>query len=210
MREQLDDPRRIAVVDLERLYAVEEEFSDATSLAIITVDARGVPVTEQCGFSDFCLEIRKDPIRRMRCYSCDAHGGLQAAIEGRPHIYRCHTGLIDFSVPIIIDDQYVGAILCGQVKIDQRHDDPDFHSNIYKAHDFLKQKHRLEITKELLDESRKEVVLLKEIVEDFKNTKNIDFIRNKYPKSFNLYNIKYNEYNRYDKYKINLNNMKIL
>ena len=77
-------------------------------------------------------------------------------------------------------------------------------------HDFLKQKHRLEITKELLDESRKEVVLLKEIVEDFKNTKNIDFIRNKYPKSFNLYNIKYNEYNRYDKYKINLNNMKIL
>jgi len=126
MREHPDDPPRIAVVDLERLYTVEGEFSDATSLAVIAVDARGVPVTNHCGFSDFCLEIRKDPIRRMRCYSCDAHGGLQAAIEGRPHIYRCHTGLIDFSVPIIIDDQYVGAILCGQVKIDQRADDPDF------------------------------------------------------------------------------------
>jgi len=104
---------------------MEEEFSDATALGIITVDARGVPVTSDCGFSQFCLEIRKDPIRRMRCYSCDAHGGLQAAIEGAPQIYRCHTGLIDFSVPIIINDQYVGAILCGQVKVDQA-DDPEY------------------------------------------------------------------------------------
>ena len=121
----MGDSTLVSVVDLERLHAMEEEFSDATTLGIITVDARGVPVTSDCGFSQFCLEIRKDPIRRMRCYSCDAHGGLEAAIEGKPQIYRCHTGLIDFSVPIIINDQYVGAILCGQVKVDQA-DDPEY------------------------------------------------------------------------------------
>jgi len=119
---------------------MEAEFSDATTLGIITVDACGVPVTNDCGFSTFCLEIRKDPIRRMRCYACDAHGGLQAAIEGRPQIYRCHTGLIDFSVPIIISDQYVGAILCGQVKVDQA-DDPEFlwkHDQTWRQDPYLR------------------------------------------------------------------------
>ena len=114
----MDDHSSVSVIDLERLEAIEEDFSDATQLGIITVDCRGVPVTPACGFSAFCLEIRKDPIRRMRCYSCDAHGGLEAAIEGRPSIYRCHTGLVDFSVPIIVGDQYVGAILCGQIRVD--------------------------------------------------------------------------------------------
>ena len=67
-------------------------------------------------------------------------------------------------------------------------------------HDYLKQKHRLEITKEYLDESRNEVALLKEVIEDFKNTKNIDFIRNRYPNSYNLYTLRYDKYNPYDKY----------
>ena len=119
----MDDHSSVSVIDLEHLEAIEEDFSDATQLGIITVDCRGVPVTPACGFSAFCLEIRKDPIRRMRCYSCDAHGGLEAAIEGRPSIYRCHTGLVDFSVPIIVGDQYVGAILCGQIRLDGPPDD---------------------------------------------------------------------------------------
>ena len=121
----MDDYDSTRVIDLEHLQAVAEDFSDATAMGVITVDYRGVPVTPACGFSAFCLEVRKDPIRRMRCYSCDAHGGLEAAIEGRPRIYHCHTGLVDFSVPIIVGDQYVGAILCGQIKLDSRFGDVD-------------------------------------------------------------------------------------
>jgi len=129
------DARNSTVIDLERLRSVEAEFSDATALGIITVDCRGVPTTPACGFSEFCLEIRKDPIRRMRCYSCDAHGGLQAAIEGRPRIYRCHTGLVDFSIPIISEDQYVGAILCGQARLTETADETDYligHDNAWR------------------------------------------------------------------------------
>jgi ligand-binding sensor protein/AraC-like DNA-binding protein len=90
------------------------------------VDCRGVPVTDACGFSEFCSQMRKDPARRAMCYSCDAHGGLQAAIDGRPKIYRCHAGLIDFSVPIVSSDRYLGAILCGQVRANNSADDPGF------------------------------------------------------------------------------------
>ncbi|MDR3070400.1 MAG: PocR ligand-binding domain-containing protein [Propionibacteriaceae bacterium] len=106
------------VVDLERLQDISAEFSDATSLGIITVDCRGVPVTPACGFTEFCLAIRKDPIRRQMCYSCDAHGGLQAVIDGKPRVYRCHAGLVDFSIPIVAEDHFLGAVLCGQVRID--------------------------------------------------------------------------------------------
>jgi len=73
-------------------------------------------------------------------------------------------------------------------------------ANILK-NDFLKQKHRIEITKELLDDSREEIILLKEIINDLKNMSNLDFIRNKYPKSLKKHYIKYEEYSKYETYK---------
>lgn len=114
------------LVDVDQLQRLQNQFSEATDLAIIAVDYKGTPVTEAHGFTPFCALMRMDPARRRLCYSCDAHGGLQAAIDGRPHIYRCHAGLVDFSVPITVGKQYVGAILCGQVQLAERNADPDF------------------------------------------------------------------------------------
>ena len=126
MRDHPAGPASLVNLDLGHLEWLEEDFSHTTTLGIVTVDVRGVPATRECGFSQFCQAMRADPVSRARCYSCDAHGGLQAAIDGKPHIYRCHTGLIDLSVPIILDGQYVGAILSGQVRVDRGADDPDF------------------------------------------------------------------------------------
>ncbi|WP_225370401.1 hypothetical protein [Methanobrevibacter arboriphilus] len=63
--------------------------------------------------------------------------------------------------------------------------------------EFLKQKHRLEITKELLDDSREEILLLKEIINDFKNLSSFDFIRSNYPNNLDEYFIKYEKYAKY-------------
>ncbi len=57
------------------------------------------------------------------CHKCDAYGGVQSVISGKPYIYKCHAGLYDFAVPIMIEDNYVGAILCGQVKIKDNEDE---------------------------------------------------------------------------------------
>ncbi|MDR0415728.1 MAG: PocR ligand-binding domain-containing protein [Propionibacteriaceae bacterium] len=108
------------MVDLDHLQQVQQWFAEATDLGVIAVNSRGIPVTEACGFSEFCQRMRADPIRRQLCYGCDAHGGLQAAIRRRPHIYQCHAGLVDFSIPITAGDVYVGAVLCGQVRIERR------------------------------------------------------------------------------------------
>jgi ligand-binding sensor protein/AraC-like DNA-binding protein len=106
-----------AVLDLSQLQKMLEDFSEATGLATVAVDTRGIPVTAACAFTDFCRVIRSDPVRNKMCQGCDAHGGLQSLIDGAPHIYRCHSGLVDFSVPVTDGDKYVGAILCGQVRV---------------------------------------------------------------------------------------------
>lgn len=113
------------VLDLGQLQKVLEDFSEATGLASVAVDARGIPVTNTFAFTDFCREMRSDPLRNKLCHGCDAHGGLQALIEGSPQVYRCHAGLVDFSVPVTDGDKYVGAILCGQVRVPQA-DQPRF------------------------------------------------------------------------------------
>ncbi len=113
------------VLDLAQVQKILEDFSEATGLATVAVDARGIPVTNSFAFTDFCREMRSDPVRSKLCHGCDAHGGLQSLIEGTPQVYRCHAGLVDFSVPVTEGDKYVGAILCGQVRV-PRTDEPRF------------------------------------------------------------------------------------
>ena len=113
------------VLDLAQVQKILEDFSEATGLATVAVDARGIPVTNSYAFTDFCRQMRSDPVRSKLCHGCDAHGGLQSLIEGTPQVYRCHAGLVDFSVPVTEGDKYVGAILCGQVRV-PRTDEPRF------------------------------------------------------------------------------------
>ncbi|RLP10954.1 helix-turn-helix domain-containing protein [Propionibacterium australiense] len=108
----------------EELQRVLEGFSGATGLATVAVDTQGVPVTQLCAFTEFCRAMRSDPLRSKACHGCDAHGGLQALLEGTPQVYRCHAGLVDFSIPLTDGDAYVGAILCGQVRMSE-HEMPE-------------------------------------------------------------------------------------
>ncbi|RBQ23854.1 hypothetical protein ALNOE001_06450 [Candidatus Methanobinarius endosymbioticus] len=71
--------------------------------------------------------------------------------------------------------------------------------------DFLKQNHRLKITKDLLDDSREEVSFLKDIVQDFKNISILDFMRKKYPENINTHFIKYEKYNKHKQFNDQLN-----
>ncbi|HWQ29659.1 MAG TPA: PocR ligand-binding domain-containing protein [Negativicutes bacterium] len=107
------------LIDVDILQDIQDRFAEATGLAAVTVDFRGKPVTRYSRFTKFCMLSRRDPKCLEACYRSDAHGGLEAARRGRPYIYRCHMGLVDFAIPIIIKDQYLGSIMSGQVKIEE-------------------------------------------------------------------------------------------
>ncbi|MFZ5975875.1 MAG: sensor histidine kinase [Bacillota bacterium] len=99
------------------LQEIQDEYSQATGFAAVTVDYRGGPVTHYSNFTDFCKLMRRNEKCRQCCYQSDAHGGLEAARLGKPAVYRCHSGLVDFAIPIIIRGQYMGSLMAGQVKL---------------------------------------------------------------------------------------------
>ncbi|MGL5328044.1 MAG: sensor histidine kinase [Peptostreptococcaceae bacterium] len=111
------------LIDVKVLQSIQDSFSDTTKMSAITVKYNGEPITNPSNFTSFCSFIREDKDMSLMCHKCDAYGGVQSAITGKPHIYKCHAGLYDFAVPIMIEESYVGAILCGQVKIIDNEDD---------------------------------------------------------------------------------------
>lgn len=103
------------IIDLEMLQDIQESFSKATGFASIIVDYKGQPLIEYSCFSAFCNKLREDKCYLDRCLRSDAHGSLEAFRRAEVYIYKCHAGLVDFAIPIMVDGEYVASMMCGQV-----------------------------------------------------------------------------------------------
>ena len=107
------------LIDVAVLQKLQDEFSKFTGMAALTTDAKGVPVTKGSGFTEFCTElVRKTELGCKRCNECDRNGAIQSLNTGRPSVYVCHAGLIDFAAPIMVDGELVGSFIGGQVHPD--------------------------------------------------------------------------------------------
>lgn len=104
------------IIDIDRFQLIQDELADLTKLAIITVDYRGIPITQHSSRSQFCSIVRNTPATFKKCIKCDSRGGLESARLKSPYIYRCHCGIVDFAIPIIVQDKYLGAVMAGQVR----------------------------------------------------------------------------------------------
>ncbi|WP_321972755.1 PocR ligand-binding domain-containing protein [Paratractidigestivibacter sp.] len=104
-------------IDIDRLQEIQDVASRALGVALIIADYRGVPITKMSGFTRHCTLSRENKDLALMCERCDAFGGIRAATSGEPCIYRCHAGLVDFAVPLVVDGNYLGAVLGGQVKL---------------------------------------------------------------------------------------------
>jgi len=104
------------VYDIEVLQKIQDTFSEATGFAAVTVDEKGKPVTATSNFTPYCNAVRSDEKRMARCIYSDAVGAQQGVDTEAPMIYRCHAGLVDMGVPIVVNGEYVGGILAGQIR----------------------------------------------------------------------------------------------
>lgn len=105
------------ILDLDKWQKLQDSLALVTKMAIITVDYKGIPVTNHSYCTHFCEKVRKDPELAAYCRKCDARGGLEAVRHNEPYIYLCYCNIVDVAIPIIIDNQYIGAIMAGQVKL---------------------------------------------------------------------------------------------
>ncbi|SEU23602.1 PocR ligand-binding domain-containing protein [Paenibacillus sp. NFR01] len=105
------------IIDLEKWHTLQDSLALVTKMAIITVNYKGVPVSKHSYCQPFCQGVRKDDALSPYCQKCDARGGLEAVRLNKPYIYKCHFNIIDIAIPIIIDNQYIGAVMAGQIKL---------------------------------------------------------------------------------------------
>ena len=112
-----------ATLNSELINKIAQDFAQATSLAVVVVNIHGDEISELFNSTPFCQMMRQHPQLSTRCRMSDRCGGLEASKSDQPCIYRCHAGLTDFSIPLVIAGHLVGFVLCGQVRL--RNDDVD-------------------------------------------------------------------------------------
>ncbi|GGG03216.1 AraC family transcriptional regulator [Paenibacillus albidus] len=105
------------ILDLNKWKRLQDSLATVTKLAILTVDYKGNPVTGHSSCQSFCSNVRKDPELLPLCQKCDARGGLEAVRLNAQYVYLCHFNIVDIAIPITIEDQYIGAVMAGQVKL---------------------------------------------------------------------------------------------
>lgn len=106
----------------ELINKIAQDFAQATGLAVVVANIHGEEISDLFNFTPFCQLMRQDPVNHLRCRMSDRCGGLEASKSNEPCIYRCHAGLTDFSIPLVIAGHLVGFVLCGQVRL---------HSDVY-------------------------------------------------------------------------------
>lgn len=104
------------VFDMDFLQKFQDNFARAVGMTAVTVDKDGKPITRPTDWSDFCMKFTRGSSEGCRrCEECDKNGGETAARTGRPAVYECHAGLMDFGAPILLDGKQIGSILGGQI-----------------------------------------------------------------------------------------------
>lgn len=104
------------IIDVSSLQDIQDKFAKIVGLSTVTVELDGTPVVNTSNFTSWCSLIRSSEEGYKRCRNCDSVGGEMAMVAGKPVIYSCHTGLVDVAAPIIVNDNYLGCMLCGQVR----------------------------------------------------------------------------------------------
>lgn len=121
------DPRSIKltdVIDINFLQRFQDDFATGVGLASVTVDLDGNPVTDPSSYTRFCRDFTHSTERGdQRCAISHRKGGEEAARTGKPVVYECHAGLIDFAAPIMLEGYQIGTILGGQVLTGKPHEE---------------------------------------------------------------------------------------
>lgn len=103
-------------VKLDVLRTIQDSFSTATGIAAVFADEYGNELGEGANYSKFCSKLHSHEQGINACKLSNYLAGQKANKLKKPFIYKCHAGLIDIAVPIIVNSQYLGTMMAGQVK----------------------------------------------------------------------------------------------
>ena len=136
--------------DMKKFEQIMSNWAVSTGLATVAVGADGKYISECYNFTEFCIDLTRGSAEgKRRCEKCDAEG------QG---VYPCHAGLVDFGIPITLDDGTVlGSIIGGQV-LPEHPDDESFRKTARELgideDKYIESLHKVNVkTKEQIDAS---------------------------------------------------------
>ena len=94
--------------DMNKFEQIMANWAKSTGLATVAVGDDGKYISDCYNFTEFCIDLTRGSAEgKRRCEKCDREG------HG---VYPCHAGLVDFGIPITLDDGTVlGSVIGGQV-----------------------------------------------------------------------------------------------
>lgn len=111
----MDTVKLTDLIDIEILQKIQDSLSFYMGMSGLITDSDGVPVTEGSGFTDFCLMTRKSRLGSCLCTESNHLSALETLKSGKPTVYKCHSGLLHYAAPIMLDGTFIGSIIGGQV-----------------------------------------------------------------------------------------------
>jgi AraC-like DNA-binding protein len=101
--------------DIE-LMELMQDFYVLTGIRIALFDANGVElISYPQGEATFCHCMRKNPEFRAKCRESDENAFEKCRQTHKLHIFKCHAGLIEASVPMIEDGKVMGYMMLGRI-----------------------------------------------------------------------------------------------
>lgn len=162
--------------DMKKFEDIMSNWAKSTGLATVAVGADGKYISDCYNFTDFCIKFTRGTKEGCkRCEQCDREG------KG---VYKCHAGLVDFGIPLMIDNIQIGSVIGGQVL--PEHPNEEAFRQVAKEIGINEEKyidalHKVNVrTEEQIESSAK---LLGEVLNNFINAeynakKNISLINN--------------------------------
>lgn len=94
--------------DMKKFEEIMSNWAKSTGLATVAVGDDGSYISECYNFTDFCIKLTRGS--QEGCKRCEKNDR-----EGKG-VYSCHAGLVDFGIPITLEDGTVlGSVIGGQV-----------------------------------------------------------------------------------------------
>ena len=103
------------IFGVEALELLSIKLSQATDFSFTVIDYRGNPLTDGIICNKFC-ENHKDKRECAECQITAAFAAAKSAIKCCPYLFPCPMGLYSIAVPIIVNEQYLGALVGGRVR----------------------------------------------------------------------------------------------
>ena len=102
--------------DMEILQRLQDTISFNMGIGTEITDKNGETLTNHFSSCAFCSRYTKSTEEGLkRCHLSGKQGADLVKQSGKLEMYRCHAGLNEFAVPIIVEGKFLGSVLGGQI-----------------------------------------------------------------------------------------------